>query len=107
MGNEDCGRFYQSIGDLQKAYEAYHRMRQDAVIDKHILELNKHLASVTIEQKNWIGVVNHATKLQTISETVGSEDSKAVRPLIRIAQGLAYLAQKKYADAATEFLGVD
>jgi len=107
MGNEDCGRFYQSIGDLQRAYEAYHRMRQDAVIDKHILELNKHLASVTIEQKNWIGVHNHAAKLQAISEAVAAEESKAVRPLIRVAQGLAYLAQKKYADAATAFLGVD
>lgn len=82
-------------------------MRQDAVINKHIIELNKHLTAVTIEQKNWLGVTNHAQKLSAVSEQMQSEEAKAVQPFIRISQGLAFLAQKKYGDAATAFLAVD
>ncbi|KAL5344568.1 hypothetical protein ACLOAV_010552 [Pseudogymnoascus australis] len=106
IGNEDCGRFYQSTGNLQKAYEAYQRMRQDAIINKHIIELNKHLTTITIEQKNWLGAVNHAQKLLSVTEQTQTEEAKAVQPFIKIAQGLAFMAQKKYSDAATSFLGV-
>ena len=82
-------------------------MRQDAVINKHIIELNKHLTTITIEQKNWLGVINHAQKLLAVSEQTQSEEAKAVLSFIKIAQGLAYMAQKKYSDAAIAFLAVD
>lgn len=81
-------------------------MRQDAIINKHIIELNKHLTTITIEQKNWLGAVNHAQKLLSVTEQTQTEEAKAVQPFIKIAQGLAFMAQKKYSDAATSFLGV-
>jgi COP9 signalosome complex subunit 1 len=105
MGNEDLGRHYQEIGDLTKAYDAFSRMRQDALLQKHIADIGRHLVSVAIEQRNWVAVASNTQKMLGVS--LSSDEEKALQPLIKVAAGLAHLAEGKFSDASTSFITAD
>lgn len=103
MGNEDLGKHYEAIGDLQKAYEAYSRMRQEIVVQKHIIDVSKHLISVAIRQRNWIAVQSNVQKIMAIHQS--AEEEKAISPLLSICYGLILLGGANFYDAALAFLG--
>jgi len=104
MGNEDLGKHYQSIGELQKAFEAFSRMRQDVSLPKHIVEVSLHLIEVTIEQKNFMAVSSNVAKIR--STQLAPEEQKIIEPFLDAAEGLARLDTKAYHDAAIAFLSI-
>jgi COP9 signalosome complex subunit 1 len=105
MGNEDLGNHYQEIGDLDKSYDAFNRMRQDVLIQKHIVDVSRHLMSVCIEQGKWVTVQSNVQKIMAVAQPV--EDERALQPYLKISLGLANLAEGKFHDTAISFLGVD
>ncbi|KAI9738137.1 MAG: hypothetical protein M1818_005566 [Claussenomyces sp. TS43310] len=105
MGNEDLGKHYEAIGDLTKAYEAYSRMRQDISMQRHIIDVSKHLISVAIRQKNWIAVQSNVQKMMAVHQS--AEDERALAPYIKVCLGLINLGGANFWDAALAFLGVN
>lgn len=105
MGNEDLGIFYQVIGDLEKAYEAFTRMKSDIIIQKHIVDVSRHLISVCIEQGKWMMVQSNVAKI--MQGVQPAEESKALQPMLQICRGLVGLAEGKFYDAALDFLAVE
>jgi len=104
MGNEDLGKYLESIGDLNGAAEAYSRMRPDVSTPKHIVDVGKHLVRVALQRREWSMVNAHLAKMGGIQ---GPEDEKVLQPYLKITQGLAYLGQDQYLDAALSFLSAD
>ncbi|KAG9232239.1 26S proteasome subunit RPN7-domain-containing protein [Amylocarpus encephaloides] len=102
MGNEDLGKHYEAIGDLPHAFEAFGRMRQDNTVEKHSVDVSKHLIEVAVEQKNWIAVTSNILKLKSVMNS-GLEDL-APQPYIVASQALAQFDVGNYADAALTFL---
>jgi COP9 signalosome complex subunit 1 len=102
MGNEDLGRHYQSIGELPKALEAFNRMRADASIQKHIVDVSKHTISVSIELRNWTSVLSGVSKIMTVP--LSEVEEKATQPFLKVTAGLAHLAGGKFYDAASAFV---
>ncbi|RKF63653.1 COP9 signalosome complex subunit 1 [Erysiphe neolycopersici] len=105
MGNEDLGRHYQAIGDLTKAYDAFNRMRQEANLPRHILDVSYHLIEVSVEQKNWISVVSNVQKIKQV--ITSSEGDRALQPFLCAVEGLANLDAGKFLNAATCFLNAE
>src|SRR5271167_1453167 len=101
MGKEDLGIHYQEIGDLEKAYDAFIQMRQDILIQKHIVDMCKHLISVSIEQEKWGTVQSNVQKIMAVQQS--PEEEKALQPYLKISVGLATLAEGKFYDAALQF----
>lgn len=104
MGHEDLGKHYETIGDLGKAFEAYSHMRPDVSTPRHIVEIGKHLASVSIQRRDWVMV---ATNLNKLVGYQNGEEDKLFQPYQKIATGIAMLGQEKYAEAAKSFLEAD
>lgn len=104
MGNEDLGKHYQEIGELQKAFEAFGRMRQDVSIPKHIVDVSRHLIEVGIEQRNWLSVQSNVQRIKSVQATFA--DNKSIQQYIAAAEGLANLDGENYYNAAMNFLGV-
>jgi COP9 signalosome complex subunit 1 len=105
MGNEDLGNHYMEIGELDKSYDAFNRMRADVLVQKHIVDVSRHLMAVCIEQGKWVTVQSNAQKIMAVAQS--AEDEKTIQPYIKIGMGLANLAEGKFHDAAISFLGVD
>jgi COP9 signalosome complex subunit 1 len=104
MGNEDLGKHLESIGDLSGAAEAYSRMRPDVSTPKHIVDVGKHLVRVSLQRREWNMVTAHLTKMGGIQNP---EDEKTLQPYLKIAQGIAFLGQEQYLEAALAFLAAD
>src|SRR5450432_3130769 len=105
MGKEDLGIHYQEIGDPEQAYDAFAKMRQDVIIQKHIIDMSRRLISVAIEQEKWVIVQSNVQKIMGISQSV--EEEKTLQPYLKIGMGLATLAEGKFHDAALQFLAVN
>jgi len=104
MGHEDLGKHYEAIGDLSRAFDAYSQMRPDVSTPRHIVEVGKHLASVSLQRRDWVMV---ATNLNKLSGYQNGEEDKVFQPYQKIATGIALLGQEKYAEAAQCFLEAD
>ena len=104
MGNEELGRHLESIGDLVGASEAYSRMRPDVSTPKHIVDMGKHLVSVSMQRKEWVSVIGQLNKITGLQ---GSDEEKLMQPYIRSMSGVALLGQESYEAAARNFLEVD
>lgn len=104
MCHEELGEHLQSIGDLGGAAEAYNRMRPDVSTPKHIVDVGKHLANVSIERREWSGAIGHLNKVTGLQT---GDDEKEFMPYVRSLTGLAYLGQKKYEIAAKQFLDIE
>jgi COP9 signalosome complex subunit 1 len=105
MGNEDLGKHYQAIGDLSRAFEAFSRMRQDASIPKHIVDISRHLIEISIEQKNWIAVTSNVQKIKGVMSP--ADEDKSLQPYLCAAEGLANIDAGDYYNAALQFLQTD
>ncbi|KAL2074596.1 hypothetical protein VTL71DRAFT_8374 [Oculimacula yallundae] len=105
MGNEDLGKHYQAIGDLQKAFDSYGRMRQDVSINRHIIEIGRHLIEVGVEQKNYIAVSSNVQKIKSVITPL--EEDKKLQPYLCAAEGLARMDERDFHTAALQFLAAD
>lgn len=105
MGNEELGLHYQEVGDLPRAFEAFSRMRQDAVAAKHISDVSRHLISVSMEQDQWLTVLSNVAKIQGVSQN--PDEEKATQPYLKASEGLARMELGEYYLAARAFLAVD
>ncbi|KAK3357340.1 26S proteasome subunit RPN7-domain-containing protein [Lasiosphaeria hispida] len=104
MGNEDLGKHLESIGDLNGAAEAYSKMRPDVSTPKHIVDVGKHLVRVSLQRREWGMVAAHMNKM---GGNQSPEDEKLLQPYIKVVQGISYLGQERFLDAALSFLAAD
>ncbi|GKT47991.1 COP9 signalosome complex subunit 1 [Colletotrichum spaethianum] len=104
MGNEDLGRHFEEIGDLNNAGEAYSRMRPDVSTSKHIIDVGKHLVSVTLQRREWPMVIANLSKITGVQN---GEEEKGLQPYTKIVQGIAFMGLEKFEDAAKSFLQID
>lgn len=104
MGNEELGRHFEAIGDLVSATEAYNRMRPDVSTPKHIVDLGKHLVSVSMQRKEWVSVVSQLNKITGLQ---GTDEEKMMQPYIKSMSGVALMGQEHFEAAAKCFLEVD
>ncbi len=102
MGNEDLGKHYQAIGDLNKAFEAFSRMRQDVSMARQIVDISRHLIEVAVEQRNWVAVTSNVQKIRGTMTTDGED--KYLLPFLYATAGLAQLDSGEYHAAALQFL---
>ncbi|KAF8863794.1 COP9 signalosome-like protein complex subunit 1 [Acephala macrosclerotiorum] len=105
IGNEDLGKYFQAIGDLPRAFEAYSRMRADAQTGKHIIEISRHLIEVSVEQRNWIAVTSNVQKIKGVMDSKDAD--KSLQPFLCATEGLASLDSGEYYNAALQFLQTD
>nr|XP_036586635.1 26S proteasome subunit RPN7 [Colletotrichum truncatum]KAF6797192.1 26S proteasome subunit RPN7 [Colletotrichum truncatum] len=104
MGNEDLGRHFESIGDLNNAGEAYSRMRPDVSTSKHIIDVGKHLVNVTLQRREWPMVIANLSKITGVQN---GDEEKGLQPYVKIVQGIALMGLEKFEDAAKSFLLTD
>jgi len=104
MGHEDLGKHLESIGDLNGAAEAYSKMRPDISTTKQIIDVGKHLVRVSLQRREWGMVSAHLSKMGNVH---GADGEKNLQPYLKIVQGLSYLGQEKYKEAALSFLQAD
>ncbi|CAG8960484.1 hypothetical protein HYFRA_00008203 [Hymenoscyphus fraxineus] len=101
MGNEDLGKHYQAMGELQRAQEAYNRMRTDVSNAKHIIDVCKHQIDISVEMKQWIAVTSNAQKIR------GAMSEEPIQPYVAAAEGLSAFEQGDYVGAAMLFLSTE
>jgi COP9 signalosome complex subunit 1 len=104
MGNEDLGKHLEAIGDLNGAAEAYSKMRPDVSTNKHLIDVCKYLVRVSLQRREWNMVSAHLNKLPGTFNS--QEDETGLQPYVKIAQGIAYLGQESFLEAAMSFLSV-
>ncbi|KAB5558018.1 26S proteasome subunit RPN7 [Coniochaeta sp. 2T2.1] len=104
MGHEDLGKHYESIGELSKAFDAYSHMRPDISAPRHIVDIAKHLANISLQRRDWVMVATNLNKLMGFQD---GEEEKNFQPYQKIAMGIGLLGQSKYQDAAQSFLEAD
>ena len=104
MANEELGKHYEATGDLNNALEAYARMRPDISTAKHIIDVGRHLISITVQRPEWHMVTANLTK---ITGFPNSDDERGVQPFVKIMHGVALLGQEKYHEAAVSFLAAE
>ncbi|TDZ68191.1 COP9 signalosome complex subunit 1 [Colletotrichum trifolii] len=103
MGNEDIGRHFENIGDLDSAGEAYSRMRPDVSSNKHIADVGKHLVNVTFQRRDWPMVIANLNKITGVQ----SDEEKRMQPYVKIVHGIALMGLEKFGEAAKSFLQTD
>ncbi|PHH78860.1 hypothetical protein CDD82_2801 [Ophiocordyceps australis] len=103
MGHEDLGKHYQSIGELDKAMEAFTRMHKDVSTTKHIADCCLHISKVALQQRDWQVVLTNANKM---SAGQGSSEESAIQAKSNILCGVALMCLGQYVDAAQHFLQV-
>ena len=104
MGHEDLGKHYESIGELSKAFDAYSHMRPDISAPRHIVDIAKHLANVSLQRRDWVMVATNLNKLMGFQD---GEEEKNFQPYQKIGAGIGLLSQGKYQEAAQNFLDAD
>lgn len=104
MGNEDLAKHFESMGELNQAYEVYAKMRADASSTKHIIEVGLHLARVSVLRRDWSMVIANVNKMAGLQTDSGD---KSISALSNILYGIGLLGQGKYPEAAQAFLQVD
>lgn len=103
MGNEDLGKHYHAIGDLENAYQAFGRMRQDVTAQKHIADVGKHLIHVCLDQHNWVLVHSNTQKLSAV-KGMSPEEHKLLQPYQKVPAGIALMSTGRYLEAANHFI---
>lgn len=105
MGNEDIGVHYHETGDLQRASQALHRMRDYCTSPKHLADMSLKIILVSIEQGNWMAVQSHVAKVFGLP--LKAEEKAKLHRRLNAALGLAQMCSGNYRDAAESFLRVD
>jgi COP9 signalosome complex subunit 1 len=103
MGNEDLGHFFYDIGDFTNAHKAYTKMREHCTSPKHLADMTLRLVYTSIAQKSWTNVQANLAKTEA-TQLKGDERAK-LEPIVSACNGLCFMANNSYRDAATAFLG--
>src|SRR2546423_685822 len=102
MTSEEIGTHYYQSGDFHSASKSHQRARDYCTTPKHVTEISLRLIQTAIAQRNWMGVQNQVTKIQT--STLKGDEKAKLEPVLSALNGLAYLQQGQYGDAAHAFL---
>jgi hypothetical protein len=105
MGSEDLASHYQAIGDLRRAAQALHRMRDYCTSPKHVADMSLKIISVAIEQGSWMLVLSHVHRIRALA--LKPDELAKLAPRLNAAAGLAEMCSGRYAEAAQHFLRVD
>jgi len=100
MGHNDLGDFHYHRGDLNAALKCYVRTRDYCTTSKHIIQMCMNVIKVSIEMGNYAHVVNYVAKAE---QTPDLTDKVTVAKL-KVCAGLAFLANRKYKNAARKLL---
>lgn len=100
-GHDDLGDHYLDMGDLNNALKCYIRARDYCTSGKNVLSMCLNAIRVSIYLKNWSFVSSYVLKAETNPEY---SDKSAIATKLNCASGLAYLANRKYDQAARCFL---
>ncbi|CCC12045.1 hypothetical protein SMACR_02267 [Sordaria macrospora] len=103
MGNEDLGKHFEAIGDVEAAMDSYWKMRPDVSSTEQLVDIGKLLVRVAIERHDWKSVANHLSK-HVNSANDSDPKAKALKTYARIANGIAALGQERYKEAAFSFV---
>ncbi|KAK1779192.1 26S proteasome subunit RPN7-domain-containing protein [Copromyces sp. CBS 386.78] len=103
MGNEDLGKHFEAIGDLEAAMDSFWKMRPDVSSTEQLVDIGKLLVRVAIERHDWKSVSNHLSK-HVNSANDSDPKAKALKTYSRIANGIAALGQERYKEAAFSFV---
>lgn len=103
MGNEDLGRHYEMIGNLQGAAEAYNRMRADVTTAKQIVDVGRHLANIAVQRQDWALLQGSLTKMTGAQQ----DEDRSAQTYGKVLQGIAQMGLEKFEDAAYTFLHID
>lgn len=105
MGSEDLGQHYYNLGDLGRAQTSFSKMRDYCTTSAHIISTAFRMVSVAIEQKNWMGVQSQVNKVRALN--LKQEEAARIQPKISTAQGLSYMCQGDFMEAANAFLSTE
>lgn len=105
MGNEDLAKFHESMGKLNLAYDVYSKMRAEASLNQHVLEIGWHLARVSVLQRDWSMAISNVNKMS--GANMIEHGDNGARGKTNIVYGIGLLGQSKYVEAANAFLRVD
>ncbi|KAK4214514.1 COP9 signalosome complex subunit 1 [Rhypophila decipiens] len=104
MGNEDLGKHLESIGDLNGAGDSFNKMRPDVITPKQIMDVGKHLVRVSLQRREWSLTMAHLNKMGGVQLP---DDDHTLQTYIKVAQGIAFLGQERFQEAAMSFLQAD
>lgn len=105
LGNDDLGVHYQAIGELEKAYEAFNRMKADMTMARHVVDTSRRIISLAILQERWPVVMSSIQKIN--SQTIDPAEGKELQAYLRFVSGLALLSENRFEDAARSFLSMN
>ena len=100
-GHDDLGDHYLDMGDLNNALKCYVRSRDYCTNSKHVLSMCLNAIKISIYLKNWSFVTSYVVKAENNTD-FNPQSQIATR--LNCASGLAYLANRKYDQAAKCFL---
>jgi len=100
MGHNELGDFHYNRGDLNSALKCYVRTRHYCTTSKHIIQMCLNVIKVSIEMGNFAHVMNYVAKAEQTPDLT----DKVVVAKLKVAGGLANLANKKYKVAARKFM---
>ncbi|KAI9147963.1 COP9 signalosome complex subunit 1 [Paramyrothecium foliicola] len=103
MGNEDLGKHFESMGQLNEAAEAFSRMRQDVSTTKQIIDCGMHLVNVSLQRRDWTMTLNNIGKIAGVQ----SDNERSLQAFTKIVSGVAHLGLGHFEDAARNFLQAD
>ncbi|EGZ71862.1 PCI-domain-containing protein [Neurospora tetrasperma FGSC 2509] len=102
MGNEDLGKHFEAIGDVEAAMDSFWKMRTDVSSTEQLVDLGKLLVRVAIERRDWKSIGNHLKPLNSVNDS--DPKAKALKTYSKIANGIAALGQERYKEAAFCFV---
>ena len=100
-GHDDLGDHYLDMGDLNNALKCYIRARDYCTSGKNVLSMCLNAIRVSIYLKNWSFVSSYVMKAESNTDY---SDKSVIATKLNCASGLAYLANRKYDQAARSFL---
>ena len=107
MGYDDLGHHYHHVGELSKSNKAYSTMRDYCTTNSHIVIMNMHLINVNIDQRSWFAAQNHVQRIRGSAGGQKYFEADKNSAKLSAAQGLTYMVQLNYKDAAAEFLATN
>lgn len=103
VGHTDLADFYFQRGDMQNAFKCYLRTRDYCTTSKHVLAMCLNVIRASLALNNYTNVSNYVQKAESTPDL--SRDP-VLSGKFKCAAALAYLADKKYKQAARKLTEV-
>lgn len=99
------GQHYYQSGHLREAYGAFYQMRDYCASSKHAAEMYLKLILTGAAQENWMSLQRDMVKLRNL--TLKPEEKTKIDPFLDPIEGLSFMCQGSFKDAARSFLRSD